>query len=175
MDYNNDSSEKQGSDVEAIEPGTMSPIDLEEGNGKLHAKLKGRHMQMIAIGGSIGAGLFVGSGGSLASGGPGSLVIDFIITGFMLLLTVNALGELAGEPTAKTPPITDHSKICSSLSRCWILLQLLRTFYRPCLGICHGMELRHKLARRITFRTDHGWDYYRVLCVWIRPLKTSLD
>jgi len=52
-------------------------------------------MQMIAIGGSIGAGLFVGSGSSLASGGPASLVIDFIIIGIMLLLTVNALGELA--------------------------------------------------------------------------------
>jgi len=51
---------------------------------------------MIAIGGSIGAGLFVGSGSALNAGGPGSLVIDFIIIGFMLLLTVNALGELAG-------------------------------------------------------------------------------
>jgi amino acid transporter len=75
----------------------VSPMDVEERGGKLHTKLKGRHMQMIAIGGSIGAGLFVGSGGALASGGPGSLVIDFLITGFMLLLTVNALGELAGE------------------------------------------------------------------------------
>jgi amino acid transporter len=54
-------------------------------------------MQMIAIGGSIGAGLFVGSGSALSSGGPASLVIDFIIIGVMLLLTVNALGELAGK------------------------------------------------------------------------------
>lgn len=53
-------------------------------------------MQMIAIGGSIGAGLFVGSGAALYKGGPASLVICFIITGLMLLLTVNALGELAG-------------------------------------------------------------------------------
>lgn len=41
----------------------------------LHRKLKGRHMQMIAIGGSIGTGLFVGSGSALQSGGPASLVI----------------------------------------------------------------------------------------------------
>jgi len=69
--------------------------DIEEGRTGLKRSLKGRHMQMIAIGGSIGAGLFVSSGGALHSGGPASLVIDFIITGIMLLLTVNALGELA--------------------------------------------------------------------------------
>jgi amino acid transporter len=81
--------------LDTVSPGMISSIDLENGQGKLHSALKGRHMQMIAIGGSIGAGLFVGSGGALNSGGPGSLVIDFIITGIMLLLTVNALGELA--------------------------------------------------------------------------------
>ncbi|EPQ65990.1 Bgt-999 [Blumeria graminis f. sp. tritici] len=69
--------------------------DVEKDSPGLKRALKSRHMQMIAIGGSIGAGLFVGSGVSLTSGGPGSLVIDFMITGFMLLLTLNALGELA--------------------------------------------------------------------------------
>jgi L-asparagine transporter-like permease len=69
-------------------------------------------MQMIAIGGSIGAGLFVGSGSALTSGGPGSLVIDFIIIGFMLLLTVNALGELAGKSAIRNPkiPMSDFTE-----------------------------------------------------------------
>lgn len=61
----------------------------------LERHLKGRHLQMIAIGGSIGTGLFVGSGSALASGGPASLLIAFGLIGIMLYCTVHALGEMA--------------------------------------------------------------------------------
>lgn len=61
----------------------------------LARKLKGRHLQMIAIGGSIGTGLFVGSGRALATGGPASLLIAFGLIGAMLYCTVHALGEMA--------------------------------------------------------------------------------
>lgn len=49
---------------------------------------------MIVIGSSIGAGLFVGSGGALSTGGPAILVIGYIIVGVMVLCTTQALGEL---------------------------------------------------------------------------------
>ncbi|EXJ78517.1 AAT family amino acid transporter [Capronia coronata CBS 617.96] len=58
-------------------------------------RLKGRHLQMIAIGGSIGTGLFVGSGKALAYGGPASVLLAFSLTGVMMYCTVQALGELA--------------------------------------------------------------------------------
>jgi len=61
----------------------------------LDRKLRGRHLQMIAIGGSIGTGLFVGSGKVLAQGGPASVVIAYSIIGIMLYCTVHALGEMA--------------------------------------------------------------------------------
>jgi len=61
----------------------------------LQRKLKGRHLQMIAIGGSIGTGLFVSSGIVLSSGGPASVLIAYAIIGTMLYCTVHALGEMA--------------------------------------------------------------------------------
>jgi amino acid transporter len=80
-------------------------------NTLLVKRLKGRHLQMIAIGGSIGefeilrrdittltlsgTGLFIGSGQALATGGPGSLLLAFIIIGAVLYCTVQALGEMA--------------------------------------------------------------------------------
>jgi amino acid transporter len=62
---------------------------------ELDRSMKTRHLHMIAIGGSIGAGFFVGSGGALYKGGPGSVLIDFMIIGVMMFNTVFALGELA--------------------------------------------------------------------------------
>ncbi|RDW76027.1 hypothetical protein BP5796_06848 [Coleophoma crateriformis] len=61
----------------------------------LNKTLKPRHLQMIAIGGSIGAGFFVGSGSALNRGGPATLLIDFAIMGVMIFNVVYALGELA--------------------------------------------------------------------------------
>lgn len=62
---------------------------------ELDKSMKTRHLHMIAIGGSIGAGFFVGSGGALYKGGPGSLFLDFFIMGVMMFNVVYALGELA--------------------------------------------------------------------------------
>ncbi|CAO1613264.1 unnamed protein product [Jaminaea pallidilutea] len=61
----------------------------------LQRNLGNRHMQAIAFGGAIGTGLFIGSGSAFASGGAGSLIIDFLIMGLLLACTVLALGELA--------------------------------------------------------------------------------
>ncbi|KAL2814258.1 amino acid permease/ SLC12A domain-containing protein [Aspergillus granulosus] len=70
---------------------TRRPADQVE----LPRSMKTRHMHMIAIGGSIGAGFFVGSGGALSTGGPGSLFLDFLIIGVMIFNVVYALGELS--------------------------------------------------------------------------------
>ena len=62
---------------------------------ELDRSMKKRHLHMIAIGGSIGAGFFVGSGGAFGKGGPASVLIDFMIIGVMMFNVVYALGEMA--------------------------------------------------------------------------------
>lgn len=58
-----------------------------------HKGLGARQLQMIAIGGAIGTGLFLGAGGRLASAGP-VLIIDYAVCGFFAFLILRALGEL---------------------------------------------------------------------------------
>ena len=72
---------------------TAHPVEGD--TSPLNRALKGRHLQFIAIGGSIGAGLFIGCGKALAIGGPGWLLIAFTVVGIMLLCVMHALGELA--------------------------------------------------------------------------------
>lgn len=66
---------------------------LDREDAGYHKALKNRQIQMIALGGAIGTGLFLGAGGRLASAGPG-LFIVFGICGVFVFLILRALGEL---------------------------------------------------------------------------------
>lgn len=67
-------------------------IYKEEEQG-FHKALKPRQIQMIAIGGAIGTGLFLGAGGRLAAAGP-AMVLVYALCGFFAFLILRALGEL---------------------------------------------------------------------------------
>ncbi|KAJ3151216.1 hypothetical protein HK101_001914 [Irineochytrium annulatum] len=77
-----------------------SADDITAGGAKSHGKgikraLMSRHLQMIAIGGTIGTGLFVGSGHVLANAGPIGILIAFSLTGLMVWGVVSSLGEMS--------------------------------------------------------------------------------
>ncbi|MEW2285654.1 amino acid permease [Streptomyces sp. NPDC047841] len=56
--------------------------------------LKQRHLSMIALGGVIGAGLFVGSGAGIAAAGP-SIVVAYALSGVLVMLVMRMLGEMS--------------------------------------------------------------------------------
>ena len=62
---------------------------------QLRRSLKARHMYMIAIGGSIGTGLFVASGATVANAGPGGALLAYALIGFMVFLLMQSLGDMA--------------------------------------------------------------------------------
>ncbi|MCZ2328634.1 D-serine/D-alanine/glycine transporter [Bartonella sp. F02] len=60
---------------------------------KLQRGLNNRHVQLIAIGGAIGTGLFMGSGKTISAAGP-SILLVYAIIGFVLYFVMRAMGEL---------------------------------------------------------------------------------
>lgn len=67
---------------------------------ELHRALKNRHIQLIALGGAIGTGLFLGSAGTIQMAGP-AVILSYAIGGFIAFLIMRQLGEMmAQEPVA---------------------------------------------------------------------------
>lgn len=60
----------------------------------LHRRLNNRHIQLIAIGGTIGTGLFISIGGGLAKGGPASLLLCYCLYCCVVSLVNNSAAEM---------------------------------------------------------------------------------
>ncbi|MCP3817736.1 amino acid permease [Streptomyces sp. A3M-1-3] len=72
-------------------PGNTGETQPSDG---LKAGLKNRHLSMIAIGGVIGAGLFVGSSGGIAKAGP-AILVSYALVGALVVFVMRMLGEMA--------------------------------------------------------------------------------
>src|SRR3974390_751086 len=75
-------------------PGELRLTYESLGDARLSQSLQRRHMTMIALGGVIGAGLFVGSRVVIQSAGPAAS-FSFLLTGLLVVLVIRMLGELA--------------------------------------------------------------------------------
>lgn len=74
---------------------TAAGEDTTPENRGLHRVLKARHLSMIAVGGSIGTGLFVASGATISQAGPGGALLAYAVVGLMVYFLMTSLGELA--------------------------------------------------------------------------------
>src|SRR5436190_6197497 len=75
-------------------PRQGAPHAVQQGETALSHGLKQRHLSMIALGGVIGAGLFVGSGAGIAAAGP-SIVVAYTLSGLLVMLVMRMLGEMS--------------------------------------------------------------------------------
>ncbi len=62
---------------------------------ELKRGLKSRHIAMISLGGTIGTGLFLASGASIAQAGPGGALVAYAVIGIMVYFLMTSLGEMA--------------------------------------------------------------------------------
>ncbi|RIJ66959.1 amino acid permease [Rummeliibacillus sp. POC4] len=69
-------------------------LSKEHQKKKLQRGLDNRHIQLIALGGSIGVGLFYGSSATIQMGGP-SILLSYLIGGLVIFTIMRALGEMA--------------------------------------------------------------------------------
>lgn len=62
---------------------------------QLKRKLKSRHLSMISLGGTIGTGLFLASGGAIHTAGPGGVIVAYLLIGIMVYFLMTSLAEMA--------------------------------------------------------------------------------
>lgn len=72
-------------------------LETSEEDQHLQKKLGNRHIQLIAIGGAIGTGLFMGAGKTIHLSGS-SIILIYAIVGFFMFVMMRALGELEVVP-----------------------------------------------------------------------------
>ena len=71
-------------------------MEAQQHGDQLKRGLKNRHIQLIALGGAIGTGLFLGSASVIQSAGPG-IILGYAIAGFIAFLIMRQLGEMVVE------------------------------------------------------------------------------
>lgn len=89
--------EVQGDSDDHVLDRTFSDVQqgtLHENADSLHRRLNNRQIQLIAIGGSIGTALFISIGTALAAGGPGNLLLAYIIYTAVLVCVNNCCSEM---------------------------------------------------------------------------------
>ncbi len=70
-------------------------MSTNENSGELKRGLKARHLNMIAMGGAIGTGIFLAMGDTIHQAGPGGAMVAYAVIGVMVYFLMTSLGEMA--------------------------------------------------------------------------------
>lgn len=80
---------------ETVLEGDTLDLDGKVKDIRLKKELKARHISMIAIGGSLGTGLLIGTGTALRTAGPGAVLITYSFVAILVFFVMSCLGEMA--------------------------------------------------------------------------------
>ncbi len=131
--------------------------------GTLHRGLTSRQVQMIAIGGTIGTGLFLGTGRSLAQGGPARMLICYSTVGFIVYVTLLLLGEMATQYPIAGECFNVVSRFGNLEVSFWLFLSFLVDTLLRVLTSSSILRIFQCLYNKVFLP-----------CLWIRPLVELL-
>ncbi|KAJ7626942.1 general amino acid permease AGP2 [Roridomyces roridus] len=121
----------------SVEKFSGSETDVESvSSDQTHRTLRGRHVQLIGIGGTIGTVLFVQIGSNLPIGGPASLVIAFLLWSTVVLAVNNCLSEMVTWIPISSPYVRFADR-----------------FVDEALGVCSGVNLVLTMGLGIPYET----------------------
>ena len=113
MTFGNTKTEKTGTSTSgATETARVKSVESLDQSNEMERGLKNRHVQFIAIGGTIGTGLFLGSGKSIALTGP-SIIFVYIGVGLIMFLLMRAIGEMMYSDPSQHTFIRLRHALCS--------------------------------------------------------------
>lgn len=147
-----------GPDIEAVVSNSQAHVS--DANGHLKRGLKERHVQFIAIGGTIGVGLFLNIGSALATGGPLSLFLGYCFTSFGIWAMVrrNQVPALSWYELATNMFCTQKmqcvGEMASLLPLPGMIAQSCARFVDPALGFAVGWNQWYNCAIAIAGETS---------------------
>ena len=98
-----------------------NPAATQVNKNKIRRNLKTRHLSMIAIGGSIGTGLFMASGSAIHMAGPGGALVAYAAIGLMVYFLMTSLGEMATHlPVSGSFPLMPPSLLIPRWVMPWV-------------------------------------------------------
>ncbi|KIZ15221.1 amino acid permease [Streptomyces natalensis] len=132
----------------------VSPQAAQNGEPVLSHGLKQRHLSMIALGGVIGAGLFVGSGVAIATAGP-AIVLLYMATGALVTLIMRMLGEMsAARPSTGSFSVHAEEELgaWAGVTSGWMYWLML------CAGVAAEATAAGKIMHTwVPFLPAYGW------------------
>ena len=141
--------------------GKLKSVESLDQTNEMERGLSNRHVQFIAIGGTIGTGLFLGSGKSISLTGP-SIIFVYILVGVIMFFLMRAIGEMMyrdpSQHTFPNSPLFSSTLLSSPLPSPPLMRAIGEMMYRD--------PSQHTFINFITRYLGNGWGHFAGWTYW---------